>query len=373
MPNYPEGRLYPGYGIASPSHEQWEDMQIVRVPLVTRGRAGGMRLALNYFSFAISACVLGPLRCRERFDTILVYEPSPITVGLPGLLMGRLKRAPVLLWIQDLWPETVTALGQHKLLVWVAAQVANFVHNHSNLLLLQSEAFAQPLLDRGTARRAMRYFPNWAEDFYAPASELRETDPLAHFQGCRIVFAGNIGGAQSFETILDAAQQLRDRQDIHWIILGDGMMRRWVEEQIRIRCLDSTVKLLGRHPPEDMPGFFSRADALLVTLRQDPVFALTIPSKIQSYLAAGRPIIGALDGEGARIITESGGGFVANAGDAVGLAQRALQLAGLTTAERAAMGQRGRSYFDRHFNRENLVDQLETWMHQQTENTKCEF
>ncbi len=366
MPNYPEGRLYPGYGLSSPLREQWEEIQIVRAPLITRGRAAGMRLAMNYLSFALSACILGPLLCRGRFDVILVYEPSPITVGFPGLLMGWLKHAPVLLWVQDLWPETVLALGQRKWLVRLAALFANFVHHQSDLLLLQSEAFAQPLMARGTSRQRLRYFPNWAEDFYKPSPEHCGIDPLPQIQGCHIaiVFAGSIGGAQSFETILDAAQQLRDREEIHWIILGDGIMRLWVEEQIRSRGLGSTVKLLGRYPPEQMPAFFSRADALLVTLLPDPVFALTIPSKIQSYLAAGRPIIGALDGEGARIIAESGAGLVANAGDAQGLAQCVLKIAAMTSAERTAMGQRGRAYFENHFNREKLVGQLETWMHE---------
>lgn len=364
MPNYPEGHIYPGYGWFSPSRGVYNDIPVIRVPLITRGAAKNWRLLLNYLSFAVSACVLGPLRCRQKFDILLVYEPSPITVGLPGMLMGEITGAPVMLWIQDLWPETLAAVGQHGFLSRVATLISNFVHRGCDMLLVQSEAFTQPLISRGIAPARIRYLPNWAEDFYKQSKAYSVPDPLHEFKGTRILFAGNIGSAQSFGTIIEAAQLLRDRADIHWIIVGDGLMRGWLEAQIRSCELGATVTLLGRHPPEHMPALFSHADALLVTLRRDPVFSMTIPSKIQSYLAAGTAIVGALDGEGARIVKESGAGLVANAEDAQGLSQCVLQIASMTAAERTVMGLRGREYFNRHFSRDRLIDRLETWMHE---------
>lgn len=372
MPNYPEGRVYPGYGWTYPGTEDYAGITVIRVPLVTRGTAKGWRLILNYLSFAMSASVLGPLLCRQKFDIVLVYEPSPITVGLPGMLMGQIKRAPVMLWIQDLWPETLAAVGQHGPLSRVATWIANLVHKGCDMLLVQSNAFIRPLISRGNAPTRIRYLPNWAEDFYQQGKEQSMSDPLHEFKGTRILFAGNIGTAQSFETILEAAQILKIRTDIYWIIVGDGLMRNWLEQQIQARQLGANVVLLDRRPPEHMPALFSSADALLVTLRRDPVFSMTIPSKIQSYLASGKTIIGALDGEGARILRESGGGLVTHAGDALGLAQCVSQIAAMSAAERETMGSRGREYFDRHFRRDKLIQQLETWMQELVESRTCE-
>ena len=367
MPNYPEGRRYPGYGWFSPDSEDYHGICVIRVPSITRGAEKNGRLLLNFLSFAVSSCLLGPLRCRQKFDIVLVFQPSPITVGLPGMLMGRIKRAPVMLWIQDLWPETLAAVGQHGVLSRIATWIASFVHRGCDLLLVQSEAFTQRLIERDITPARIRYLPNWAEDFYRQGNAEAIADPLGEFMGVRLLFAGNIGTAQSVETIIEAAQLLKHRPDIHWIIMGDGNMRKWLEEQIRLRHLEATVALLERRPPEQMPALLSHADALLVTLRRDPVFSITIPSRIQSYLASGKSIVGALDGEGARIINEAGAGFVANAGDAAGLAQCVLKVSAMTSAERDAMGLRGREYFDTHFSRGKLIDRLETWMHELVE------
>lgn len=369
MPNYPEGRIHDGYSWSGPWQEDFSGARVIRVPLLPRGRARNWRLALNYFSFAFFAGICGPLRCRGPYDLIFVYEPSPITVGLPALLLGALKRAPVMLWIQDLWPETLAAMSQRGTALAVGAWLANFVHRRCDVLLMQSQAFGQSLTRQGIAPERLRYLPNWAENLYksAPATAV----PLSNHTGFRVLFAGNLGSAQSMETIVAAAALLRDRTDIHWIIVGDGLMRTSIEEAIRKHGLDSTVFLLGRHPPESMPGYFAGADALLVTLAADPVFALTIPSKIQSYLAAGRPVIGALDGEGARIITESGCGLACAAGDARALAGLVQHMAGMTAAERMAMGERGRVYFETHFERGLLLDRLEGWMGELTERQPC--
>lgn len=370
MPNYPEGRYYDGYGMFRPAEEDFGGVRVIRVPLISRGPTKNLRLALNYLSFAFFACLLGPLRCRGPYDLIFVYEPSPISVGLPALLLGSIKCAPVMLWIQDLWPETLTAMGLRGTALAAGSWLADFIHRRCDVLLMQSQAFGPNLELRGIDSARLRYLPNWAEDMYK-STPAATPPPLAHLKGFRILFAGNLGSAQSTETIIAAAELLRDHADIRWIIIGDGLMRAAIEKAVHDRGLDSTVVLLGRHPPESMPGYFADADALLVTLGVDPVFALTIPSKIQSYLAAGRPIVGALNGEGARIITESGSGLACAAGDARALADLAMRMAAMPPAERTAMGARGRSYFEAHFERERLLDRLEDWMHQLTGQKPC--
>ena len=176
------------------------------------------------------------------------------------------------------------------------------------------------------------------------------------------MFAGNLGVAQDFGTILDAAEQLKDYPDIHWVIIGDGRRRAWVEQEVLNRGLQDVVHLLGRHPMETMPRFFSLADALLVTLKKEPIFALTIPSKVQSYLACAKPIIAGLDGEGARVVEESGSGFTCPAENPEALAETVLKMYRMPASEREAMGRRGRVYFDKEFERNMLLDRMEGWM-----------
>jgi colanic acid biosynthesis glycosyl transferase WcaI len=181
-------------------------------------------------------------------------------------------------------------------------------------------------------------------------------------QGFRTMFAGNIGVTQSFETILGAAERLKKRPEIHWVILGDGRCRGWVQARVRELGLENQVHLLGRRPVESMPRYFSLADALLVSLRRELLFSLTIPTKVQSYLASGRPVIAALDGEGARVIEESGGGLTVSAEDPDALAQAVLTLYKTPKEKLEEMGRRGRAYFEERFEREKLLDRLEGWM-----------
>jgi glycosyltransferase involved in cell wall biosynthesis len=181
------------------------------------------------------------------------------------------------------------------------------------------------------------------------------------------MFAGNIGAAQDFETILTAAELIKKHADIHWVIVGDGRMFSWVQEQIKLRQLSQTVHLLGRHPVEAMPSFFSRADVMLVTLRKEPIFALTVPAKVQAYMASARPIIAALDGEGARTIEEAGAGFVCPSENAEMLAETVLKVYHMDQVQRKKMAMNGRKYFEDNFEPNKLIDGLERWLTELTE------
>lgn len=364
-PNYPEGRFFDGYGFFGRSQEDFEGVRVLRVPLLPRGRGGPVRLFLNFLSFALIASALAPFRCRGGYDAILVYEPSPVTVGLPAVVLKWFRGAPLLFWAQDLWPETLSATGavRSQAVLALVDRLVRFIYRRCDLLLVQSRAFAPHVQAQGVPADRVRYFPNSAEALYQPAAvgpEAPERKLLP--EGFRVLFAGNIGAAQDFETIVAAAERLRDERGIHWVILGDGRMQPWVQSEIERRKLGATVHLLGRHPVESMPRFFALADALLVTLRNEPIFSLTIPTKIQSYLACGRPLVAALDGEGARVVQESGAGLAVGAGDAAALADAVLGLQRMPAAAREAMGRSGRRYFEQHFEREMLLTRLEQWM-----------
>jgi len=373
-PNYPGGRFFPGYGFFGQVVENYQGVRVIRAPLIPRGDGGTLRLVLNYFSFAFLASLLAPLRCPGPYDVILVYEPSPVTVGLPALALKWSKNVPVLFWVQDLWPETLSATGaiRSRWILGLVGRLVRFIYRHCSLVLAQSKAFAPYLQAQGVPEARIRYFPNSAEALYQPVA----VDPQASErrlmpEGFRVMFAGNIGAAQDFETILAAAERLRESRDIHWIVVGNGRLADWVEREIERRGLRDTVHLLGRHPVESMPSFFALADVMLVTLKNEPIFALTIPSKIQSYLACGRPIVAALDGEGARVIEESGAGVAVKAGDAAALAQAVLKLYRMPTPEREAMGLHGREYFRRHFERSLLLSRLEAWERELAAEREC--
>jgi colanic acid biosynthesis glycosyl transferase WcaI len=364
-PNYPNGKIFPGYGLFRGFVESYRGALVRRVPLLPRGNGGPLRLFLNYASFAIAATLLGPFLCRDKYDAILVYEPSPITVGLPALWLKKLRGVPVFFWVQDLWPESLTATGAVRvawILRWVEGLV-RFIYKGCDRILAQSRAFTQPIQALGVKPAKILYFPNSAEPHYQPVKSNSVDRAQAGVpDGFVVMFAGNIGTAQDFKTIIQAAERIRSHAGIHWVIVGDGRMRPWVEQQVRARELSSNFHLLGSHSVEIMPRFFAMADAMLVTLKKDPIFALTIPSKVQSYLACGRPIIAAIDGEGARIVREAGAGLTVPSEDAEALADVVLAMSQMDRAEREAMGGFGRIYFERHFEREMLLDRLEGWL-----------
>lgn len=367
-PNYPEGVVQPEFRSHPERFASFAGAQVLRVPMAPRGK-GALRLMLNYLSFALSAAAIGPWKLRGRgFDAIFFFEPSPITAVLPAVLLRRLKRAPLLLWVLDLWPETLSAVGVVKsprVLGWVGRMVS-FIYHRCDRILVQSRGFG-PSVEKyaGAASDRIRYFPGWTEGLFSgsldnvlPAPELA---PYA--DGFNVLFAGNIGEAQDFPAILDAAELLKGQEGIRWLVVGDGRAAAYVREQIEKRGLQGRVIMLGRFSLERMPSFFRGADALLVSLKADPIFSLTIPGKVQSYLGVGIPLLGMLDGEGKHVIEESSGGLVACAGDGAGLAANVLRLAALTVDERRTMGERGRSYGRREFDRDTLIDALEAHFH----------
>ncbi len=365
IPNYPMGRFFPGYSFFKNLTQTYRGVKILRVPLVPRGNGKGFRLAINYLSFALLGSIMAIGRCRAEYDLIFVYEPSPITVGLPAIILRKLKKAPIMFWVQDLWPESVTAAGavRSKKILRLLEYLVSFIYKRCDRILVTSLAYFRPIKSVVKYPDRVLYFPQTSEELYRPFTIKPKASEQARMpEGFLVMFAGNIGAAQDFETILSAAENLKHHQDIKWIIVGDGRMRPWVEDQVRQRALGKTIYLLGRHPVEAMPGFFSAADLLLVTLKREPIFALTIPAKVQSYLACGKPIVGALDGEGARIIEEAGAGITCQAEDPSGLAEAVLTIYRMSEAERRGMGMRGRTYYERHFDRSMLLDRLDGWM-----------
>lgn len=365
MPNYPGGSFIEGYGLLGPFRQTYRGACVRRSLLVPRGAGGGLRLAVNYFSHAICATLLSPWLARGDFDAILVFEPSPMTIGIPARALRALKRAPVLLWVQDLWPESLSATGAVKnaALLCGVDRLVRWIYRGCDLVLVQSAAFIDSVVNHGVPRDRVRYLPNSAEDYYRrlePRADDAEASELP--RGFRVMYAGNIGAAQDFGTILSAAELLKHETHIHWIAIGDGRMRPWVEGQLAKRDLVGRVHLLGQRQPERMARYFAHADVLLATLRREPIFAYTIPSKIQSYLACGKPVIAALEGEGGRIIRDAGAGWAVAPENPQALADAVLAACRSSQPDLQAMGKRGEDYFRQHFEREKLLTRLEELM-----------
>lgn len=363
-PNYPQGEVFAEYQQNPGAFTQYHGAEVLRVPLRPRGK-GSLRLVLNYWSFVFWGSLLGPWLLRGRaFDAIFVFETSPITSALPALLLRWIKRAPLAMWVLDLWPDTLSAVGvvrSPRVLGWVG-QLVRFIYKRCDRILAQSRAFFPAIERWSDGLDRLRYLPAWAEAVFEGDLAQAEMAPeLASYRdGFNVMFAGNMGEAQDFPAILDAADNLRERADIRWLIVGDGRMTDWVRDEIIRRGLTNRVFLLGRHPLERMPSFFAGADALLVSLRAEPIFAMTIPGKVQTYLAAGKPVLGMLDGEGARVIQEAGAGLVCPAGDGRELARCVERLAAMDKHTRMRMGASGQTYGSREFDRDLIIGRLES-------------
>lgn len=355
QPNYPGGTMFPGYRAGRwgrARHPAGYD--VFRVPIVPRGAGGAMRLVLNYLSFTATAILLGSWLLRgRRFDTIFVYCTTPAIQGYVGLWFGLIKRARVVQWIQDLWPEALsaTAFVHSRWILEPIRRAMSAMYRASDVVLGQSHAFVRHLTPQA-GRTPVVFFPNPGE--HPPAATQAAPDLGSGFH---IVFGGNMGKAQGMPGVLAAAELLRDDPDIRFTLFGSGAMVPWIETEIDRRRL-SNVTLGGRMPPEAMPGIYAQAGALLLTLVDDPLIAQTVPSKLQSYLAAGVPIVVAVNGEAAEIVDASGAGITCPADDPAALATAVARLKAMPSDRRAAMGAAACRFFAEHYKPDQLAREL---------------
>ena len=358
QPNYPDGVVPPGYSAASLCTQIHDGLTIYRVPLVPRGGGSALRLALNYLSFIVSAAVFGPWLLRGcRVDAILVYATSPILQVIPAVWLKWVKGAKLVTWVQDLWPESLSATGfvRNKTILGAVAVVVRWIYRKNDLLLVQSQAFIEPVVQMA-GRTPVIYHPNPGELAFSKPS-MDGPCPLKLEPGFNVVFAGNLGTVQALETLLDAAEILLPCLEIRLVLIGSGSRSAWLEKQV-MHSLLKNVRLPGRFSADVMPGILSQASVLLVSLMRSPIMSQTVPSKVQVYLASGRPIIAALDGEGARMVMESGAGLACPAEDATALAKAVLQLRATSAEELKRMGESGRRYYDENFDPAFLARQL---------------
>jgi glycosyltransferase involved in cell wall biosynthesis len=364
LPNYPDGDIYPEFAAQPGRFTRYAGADIVRVPMVARGRST-LQLMLNFASFAVSGALLGPWRLRgRRFDAVFTFLNSPATAGLPATLLAALKSAPLIFWVLDLWPETLRAVGavRSPLILRAVGRLMAFMYNRCAVILAQSRSFVPQIGRYCRHPERVVYFPNWAESLFKVAEAEPAPEVPLHVGSFDVMFAGNIGEAQDFPAILAAAEELRTESRIRWLIVGDGRMAGWVAAEVERRGLQQQVLLLGRFPVERMPSFYLHAGALLVSLKDDPIFAMTIPGKLQSYLAAGVPIVAMLNGEGADVIERARAGATCRAGDSAGLAAAVRRLANSSDTALAEMSRNALALSATEFDRHTLINRLEHWL-----------
>lgn len=371
MPNYPQGDFYKGYGGVCTISERWGKLNIFRLPIIRRGLNSRFRLAANYLSFLLSGFLLSPILLRgKKYDLIFVYGVSPILQSLVAAWLGKLKKIPVILWVQDLWPESVVETGylKSKVLFKLLEVMTRLCYKTSDMILAQSEAFLDSI-GRLAPNRKIYYFPNSIDKSFYQGGNATDRIIPSLAEGFSILFAGNIGSAQAVDVIVRSAEKLKDFVEIKFVIMGDGSKLRWLQSEIKRLGL-TNVHYEGSFPIEEMPKILRQASALLVTLSNKEIFGLTIPNKIQAYLAVGRPIIGSLNGEGAKIIEQAGAGFSASAEDADDLVKVILKMYKLRRSKLNEMGDNGRKYFKLNFDSEMLTKKL--IVHFETLGNRCE-
>lgn len=359
IPNYPEGSYYHGYGLFHKRIEKLNGVRVFRALQISRGQNKKWRLVLNYLSFSFFASIWAIcLSLFKNYDCVIVHSPSPITQGLPAVLLKKINRIPLYLWVLDLWPEAMQSGGgiKNKNIHKFVEKVVKYIYNNSDNILIGSEEFRQNISSKGDYKEKIVYFPNWSDDILL----MSQNYPIPKLpKGFIIMIAGNLGISQNLDAVMSIALELKKEKNIKWVLIGDGSKKEWVDNFVKTNQLSETVFTYGKFPYEAMPAFYKASGAMLLTLSgQYSDLELVVPSRLQSYMAAGRPVLGMINGAGADLILKSNCGYSVNSGDYLSLAKiiREKVFSDLDSFEK--LGQNGRHYFEKHFQKDKCINQL---------------
>jgi glycosyltransferase involved in cell wall biosynthesis len=358
IPDYPLGKYFDGYGIFKRRKETIHGVKVIRGFIIPRGNGDGKHLMINYLSFFISSFFISLwLGVRHRYDAIFVHETSPVMIGVPAVMVKKIRKCPIFFWVLDLWPESLQAAGgiNSDVVLDSLTKLTTWIYKNSDKILISSKGFEKSILEKGDFKNKLVYYPNWPDAF---VEDENEPDIPSLPNGFNVMFAGNVGEAQDFEHVMEAALRLKDYRHIHFIIIGDGRKLPWVKAFVQERQLQDTVHLLGRFPVNLMPAFYRKAGVMLVSLKDEPIFNLTAPAKIQGYMAAGKYIVAMMNGEGPRIIQEADCGSSVSAGDSKGLSELILKLSQESPQLLESKGANGKRYQETHFTLQRNLDCL---------------
>lgn len=348
IPNYPMGRIYKGYRFHRKRNQIINGVKVHRCFTVGR-RMGAIWRFINYYSFAISSCIYAR-HIRDEYDVVLANQLSPVMMACSGIVYKKKHGVKLVLYCLDLWPESLVAGGitRESPIYKVFHIISKRIYKRADKVLVTSKSFVKYFEDEfGIA--GVEHLPQYAEALFTPETCKKDADDKLD-----LMFAGNLGAAQSVNTIIDAAKILKDEEDIYWHIVGDGSEYENLKNQAK--DLDHVI-FYGRKSLEEMPTYYSMADAMLVTMQKDPVFSMTLPGKVQTYMAAGKPIVGAIDGETQDIITEAKCGVCVPAEDAPSLAKAVRKFKADSEYSKNAY-----AFYEYKFSKNKFIDNLESYL-----------
>lgn len=367
LPNYPRGKLFDGYSLFKNRRQQYNGISIERVPEIPRGNNSNFRIFVNYLSFPFFSLFYIPKYLFRRYDKILIYQLSPVMMSIFGIILGKIKRTQTTMYVLDLWPENLFSVlkVRSKFLKRIATSLSHWHYRRVDKLVALSKKMRDQLLAvTGKQPSSVTILPQTSEKIYE--TSIRDDKLAKKFKGTfNIVFAGNISPAQSFETILEAAVLLKDSgvKDVSWIIVGDGMSKKWLESEVKARDLGDFFYFEGQKPIEDMPRYTYIADIFVGCLVKSQLLEATIPAKVMSYMASGKPSALAMDGEVKELINKrSRSGYVTSTQDSKALYGSIRKLYDMSNAERSAIGNRGKKYYIKHFERDVILGKLHNFL-----------
>lgn len=358
IPDYPEGHFLKGYSWFKKRVEVVDGVEIVRVPVLPRGNGRAFRLALNYLSSIFFFFFYGIYQALfHKYDCIFIHDTSPAFISIPAWVVSKLRGTPVYHWVLDMWPESLTAGGINSQLVYkVITSMMKVFYKNDKKILITSLGFREMLTSRGVPDEKIIYLPNWGDDAITHKIDCQLP---AMPDGFKVMFAGNLGEAQNLENVMAAAKLTKEHKNIHWIMVGDGRKKPWVDDFVKKNGLKDTVHLLGRFPIEMMSSFFEKADVMLVSLKNTLVFNMTLPAKVQAYMANGKPILGMMNGEGGYIINQAQCGWCIDADAPETMAKKVIEISNMTSEDLAQYGLNGLAYYNKNFTKQICMDRLE--------------
>lgn len=359
IPNYPEGKYYEGYGILKKRKETWNGIDIIRIPLIPRGKSK-IGLVCNYLSFPVSGFIWN-LLSNIKADYVFNFETSPMTQTLIAVWYAQKNKVPCYLYVQDLWPEAVeTVTGIHNPFIIKPLDImVRYIYKHCDKIFCTSPSFVRDICKRGVDKKKVYYWPQYAEEFYKPA-EKHSVPEIEDDDSFKIIFTGNIGYAQGLDTIPKAAKILKSKgANVKFYIVGDGRYKQELIKEISYAGVDDMVLLIGRHHAKRIPEFLACCDVAYVSFMNDSLFSKTIPAKVQSYMACGMPVLAASEGETNRIVQKADCGLCSHIGDEVSLAENVEKMMSMEIAELERMGKNAREFCNRYFSKKVLMDKMD--------------
>ena len=365
-PQYPYGKLYDGYGFDIPYETQWNGVTICRVKVHPRGSnlLGMLRNTVDY----VVQANRWVNNCREKYDAVYVFEVSPVTVGLPAVTYKKKFGVPMFFNLQDLWPENVEeVLGiRFAPLTWLINRIVDRIYGASDRILCASNGFADNLRNRGVPEEKIVFWPQFCME---PSLKNVSRPEIYGEDTFNIVFAGNLGDAQGLDLMVEAVRELKGTP-IRWYLVGDGRARNRLEQKVKECGAQQEVTFVGRVSEKEADRYVHFADCAYLSFKDNKIFNMTLPAKLQTYLACGTPILAAAGGESARLVGDNGIGFVCQP-RLEELVKTAKQAAAMSRQEHGAMSVAARTYYEQHFTMDRLVTELEKMLCEEINKQEC--